>query len=80
VGGVAVVEVVVVEAVLDLALPVKSFSDSAGSEGTVGSCFFCAPKEKVRPAFLSDQLELDLGTGGTGMSLKGFLFPFLISS
>jgi len=40
--------------------------------GGAGRCFFCPPKEKVRPAAFRNPAEEDFGMGGTGISVCGF--------
>lgn len=48
--------------------------------GAAGRCFFCPPKEKVRPAAFRNPLDEDFGIGGTGMSMWGFLWALRHSS
>jgi len=48
--------------------------------GTGGRCFFCPPKENVRPAAFRNPLDDVLGIGGTGMSFGYLLCVFRHSS
>ena len=56
-------------------IPLATGLDGGDSSivGGAGRCFFCPPKENVRPAAFRNPLEEDLGIGGMGMSVGGFL-------
>jgi len=55
-------------------------TDSSSSVVGIGECcFFCPPKEKVRPAAFKKPVDDDLGMGGTGIS-PYFLCEFRHSS
>jgi hypothetical protein len=69
-------------AALDRPLPgicISVLTGVAGGDssivGVAGKCFFCPPKENVRPAAFKNPLEDDFGIGGTGMSMCSFLCP-----
>ena len=78
-GGVTVVEVDAVGALgrpfAGVLTPAPIGLDGGDSSivGGAGRCFFCPPKENVRPAAFRNPAEEDFGIGGTGMSVGSFL-------
>lgn len=63
-------------------MPAEAGVDGGDSSivGAAGRCFFCPPKEKVRPAAFRNPPDEDFGIGGTGMSMWGFFWALRHSS